>query len=433
MVAQIRGRWGELDGLDRRSESSSPLFESTDVQPLWFTSWEALTMAIRDIGPLLGADEGLTHQIVDTFATVADSDYSWTEKIWTSMAMTDGTLQVDLGLGKYHNRGVIDGFGGVSRGREQWTVRGSRELHSAPEDAAIGPIVYEVVEPLHSVCVRLEPNDVQPISFDLVLSGVTPPFFEDRNLTRNRRTNRVDTNVIRYHQGGWATGTVTVEGETYTFDGENAYGFRDHSWGVRQGVGVPAPDLIGATQAIPRGPGARRGIMKWTPSFFCRPDGSYYETAIFIASVGWNYASAYINQANGTQERVRSAEPQMQYDPHTRFLRNGEVHLVMETGKERTIDVEVLGESGFFLKTAGYGSWKDQKHGSWLGPMHLDGEYISDCWADDLLGELGQLRDTPIRVREGDAVGYGIMESIITGEWPEFGLTPESDRGVFHA
>ena len=41
---------------------------------------------------------------------------------------TDGSLQVDFGLGKYHNRGVIDGFGGISRGREQWTVRGSREL-----------------------------------------------------------------------------------------------------------------------------------------------------------------------------------------------------------------------------------------------------------------------------------------------------------------
>ena len=120
-----------------------------------------------------------------------------------------------MGLGKYHNRGVIDGFGGVSRGREQWTVRGSRELESAPELTAIGPIVYEIVDPLGTVRVRLEPNDVQPISFDLVLQGVTPPFFEERNLVRNAQTNRIDVNVIRYHQGGWATGTITVDGEHY--------------------------------------------------------------------------------------------------------------------------------------------------------------------------------------------------------------------------
>jgi hypothetical protein len=95
-------------------------------------------MSIRDIGPLQGADEGLNHQIVDTFATIAHSDYAWTEKIWVSIAKADGSIQANLGLGKYPNRGVIDGFGGVSRGREQWTVRGSRELRSAPEESAIG-------------------------------------------------------------------------------------------------------------------------------------------------------------------------------------------------------------------------------------------------------------------------------------------------------
>ena len=108
-------------------------------------------MAIDDIGPLRGADESLTHQIVDTFAVVSESDYAWTEKIWTSIASIDGSVQVDFGLGKYHNRGIIDGFGGVSRGREQWTVRGSRELRSAPEDVSIGPLSYEVVEPLRQI------------------------------------------------------------------------------------------------------------------------------------------------------------------------------------------------------------------------------------------------------------------------------------------
>jgi hypothetical protein len=137
---------------------------------------------------------------------MAQSELAWTEKIWASIARTDGTLQLDFGLGKYQNRGIIDGFGGVSRGREQWTVRASRELHSAPEATAVGPVRMEVVEPLRQMRFVLEPNDVQPISFDVVLSGVTPPYFEERNLVRNRRTGRVDVDVIRYHQGGWATG-----------------------------------------------------------------------------------------------------------------------------------------------------------------------------------------------------------------------------------
>jgi hypothetical protein len=389
-------------------------------------------MAIRDIGRLHMADESLNHQIVDTFATVSESDYAWTEKLWVSIASGDGSVQADFGLGKYHNRGVMDGFGGISRGREQWTVRGSRELRSAPEETAIGPIVYEVVEPLRKIRVRLEPNDVQPISFDLVLSAVTPPFFEERNLVRSRRTNRVDVNVVRYHQGGWATGTITVEGETHEFRDEQAFGFRDHSWGVRQGVGVAPGDLIGSMRVTERRQPVARGIMKWTPSFYRRLDGSYYEAAIFTTGGAWNHTSAYVNESDGTQALVKSAEPRMHYDPHTRFVRGGEMHLVMESGEERVIEVEALGSSGFFLKTAGYGSWQGHIHGSWMGPHHLDGEHIADCWDDEHLALLGQLRDTPVRVREGDAVGYGIMESMISGVWPELGLTAESDRAVSH-
>ena len=33
------------------------------------------------IGPLLAADEQFNHQIVETFATVAQSDLAWTEKV----------------------------------------------------------------------------------------------------------------------------------------------------------------------------------------------------------------------------------------------------------------------------------------------------------------------------------------------------------------
>jgi hypothetical protein len=383
-------------------------------------------VAIKDIGPLLGADEGLNHQIVDTFATLSQTDMAWTEKIWASIARTDGSLQVDFGLGKYQNRGIIDGFGGVSRGREQWTVRASRELAGAPEFTGVGPVQMEVVEPLKQMRFVLEPNDVQPISFDIVLSSVTPPFFEERNLVRNRRTGRVDVDVIRYHQGGWASGTVTVDGQTHEVNAQEWFGFRDHSWGVRQAIGEPLTDLIPS----PPLPAGVRGGMKWSPSFFQRPDGTYYETAIFVVEGAWEYSSAYLNEADGRQVAVRSVKPRIAYDTRTRFVTGGELLLTMDSGEERTIEVEVLGDSGFFLKTGGYGSFKGHKHGSWKDKLHVDGEYIADCWDDENLPVLGQFRDTPIRVRDDDAVGYGIMESLIGGVWPELGLTEESDHKV---
>ena len=118
-------------------------------------------------------------------------------------------------------------------------------------------------------------------------------------------------------------------------------------------------------------PPARRELLREPPS-------SSPERA-------WNYTSAYVNDADGSQARVRTVEPRMAYDPRTRFVRKGELLLTMESGEERVIEVEALGESGFFLRTAGYGDWAGALHGAWRGKLHVDGEYIADCWDDEHL------------------------------------------------
>ena len=67
-------------------------------------------MLSTNYGDLVPEDELLTHQIVDTFATVGQSDPLWTEKIWTIAHARDNSLQLVLGVGKYTNRGVFDGM-----------------------------------------------------------------------------------------------------------------------------------------------------------------------------------------------------------------------------------------------------------------------------------------------------------------------------------
>lgn len=66
------------------------------------------------IGPLTAADEGFHHQVAETFATVATTDPSWTEKVCAMAAARDGSLQLGFGLGKYTNRNVMDCYAGVS-------------------------------------------------------------------------------------------------------------------------------------------------------------------------------------------------------------------------------------------------------------------------------------------------------------------------------
>lgn len=387
-------------------------------------------MAINGIGPLLAADEGLNHQIVDTFGTVREADRSWTEKIWASLTRKDGSLQVDFGLGKYHNRGIIDGFGGISRGHEQWTVRGSRELRTKPEATAVGPVVYEVVEPLKVVRLRLDKNDVLEVSFDLTFTAALPPYFEDRNAFRDA-IGRIASDVIRYHQVGDVSGWVSIGGERHELVPEDWFGVRDHSWGLRGDViGAPPTDTIPGTSV---GVSEGRGFMHWTPWILTRPDGTRYEIQqLIMESSGMRFIdTAYLNFADGRQQRIRNVHPEISYDPSTRFLIGGKVHLQLDSGERRVVEVEAVGDSGFFLRTSGYGSWKGHRHGSWQGKLHVDGEYIADCREPQILRNLGQLRDRPVRVRDGDAEGYGIFESIITGVWPELALDADSDYGGY--
>ncbi len=103
-----------------------------------------------------------------------------------------------------------DAYAALSRGKEQWTVRASRSWAPKPTRTAIGPIEYEVLEPMRRVRFRLESNEVQPIAFDGIFESVLPPLPEDR--THLRAGYRVSSDLVRHHQTGVVDPTVGGEG-----------------------------------------------------------------------------------------------------------------------------------------------------------------------------------------------------------------------------
>ena len=390
-------------------------------------------MAIPGIGQLTQADEGFHHQIVDTFATVVESDRSWTEKAWASLVSRDGSIQVDFGVGQYHNRNVIDAFGGISRGCEQWTVRASRALNAAP-GTSVGPLAYSVLEPLQVTRYRLADNESCDIAFDLTFTGVLPPFFEDRNSYRDL-AGRVSANVVRYHQAGDVHGWIRIGAEQMDVGRDDWFGFRDHSWGVRGegAVGAPPTDIAPNPIEVLSGDSELPCYMHWSPWSLCRTDGTRYGIQFLATEIaGFRMIdSAYVNHPDGNQQRVRRITPDLSYHPQTRFLQGGQVHFELGTGETLTVEVTALDDTGFFLRPGGYGGWRGHRHGVWCGELHVDGEHIPDCHAAEVLPTLGQFRDKPVRLRTGDAEGYGIFETIVTGVWPDLGLDANSNYGGY--
>ncbi len=385
---------------------------------------------MEDIGRLTALDEGLNHQIVDTFATAGTSDLGWTEKIWSSVIRKDGGLSLAFGLGRYHNRGVIDGWGSVSKGAQQVTVRANRELVDDPSVTSVGPLTYEIIEPLHKVRYKLERNDVQPIAYDITFTGEMPAFFEDRHKQREPDGFRVGSDVVRYHQIGRPSGWIEIEGERIEVVPEEWTQYRDHSWGTRLDVGVHVPDVRPNSNFGDAKFGEGEFYLIWSPFMLTEPNGEKYAYHIYYMAKQGRvfYSSGYRNTPDGRQEKISRVRPELRYDDKTRRLLGGKLHFDMQQGETRTIEVEVCGPCGVHLGPGLYLGFDGKKHGSWKGKDHLEleGEKFENTLDLATLRRIRQVRDNPIRVREGAATGYGVMETIIHGAHPGIGLTAEN-------
>lgn len=137
-----------------------------------------------------------------------------------------------MGLGVYKNMNVIDGFAAMVLPDRQLNVRTSRQLQPDLDMMSIGPLAYEVVEPFKALRLTLAPGE-HPLAFDLMWRGAFTPFLEDATLSRVN--GRITTQVSRYDQTGSVEGWIEADGEHINVT--DWWGGRDHSWGVRGGVG----------------------------------------------------------------------------------------------------------------------------------------------------------------------------------------------------
>ena len=384
-----------------------------------------MTNPLGQLGP---ADERFDHQIPDTFATVGTSDPSWTEKVCAMAAKRDGSLQLGFGMGKYPNRNVLDGYAGLSRGVEQLTVRGSRRLFPSPDDTGVGPIHYEVMEPMRKVRFRLEANDCQPLAFDWVYEAALPPATEERTHQRAPLGYRVSADLVRYHQIGTASGWVELDGVRYEMDPDEWVSTRDHSWGVRYDVGTPPTD-VDPFDPIPE----MEFQMIWCPSLMTDPDGTRWGLFMHVVDLdGFGHQQrtvmGAVEHADGTAVRMADIRPDLRFDPSNRRLLGGVVAVTLEDGTERRFQLDVPTSTGFHLGAGLYFGWQGHHHGEWRGELVVDGERIADCSTPDITRQLHQIRDTVVQVRDLDtgAQGLGNCQPIIAGGFPALGLTKET-------
>jgi hypothetical protein len=357
-------------------------------------------------------DELTCHQTVASFDGPQTTDRAWTEKLWCNIHDTKGGLVLATGLGVYPNRNVMDGYGCVNiDNRTQHNVRLSRELRPAIDDLTVGPLSYEVIEPFRKIRIAMAENR-HGLSYEVEFLGRMKPGEEEPQY--GRRRGRVYVHTCRYAQLGRARGWVKAGGKRYEIDEENFYAQRDHSWGIRMGVGAPEQGV----QETDTAPFIGMMINWLTLQFRDRGMTLYL-----------------IEKADGTVERitgsvvgrledasepvpVTAVEHDFQYHPTCPRMKSGKMWITCRDGSKYELEMREL--ATMYLRGGGYLGCKGVTHGLWMGPSWDDGETwnVGDAAGAD---EVHGLNDTVVEVRCGGEKGYGISENLILPPFPRYG------------
>lgn len=362
---------------------------------------------------LSAADEYFTHQTSLPHAMVSTSDPSWRERYWVSFQDTEAKDTVlTLGLGKYPNQDVLEGFCCLSRQGVQRNLRLSRTLLPDPS-MAVGPLRCEIVEPLRTLRFVLDDNE-SDVAFDLTFQATMEPALEDRFFQVSRA--RVTYDAIRYVQHGRAAGVVsTPEGEIEVSP-DRWWAERDHSWGTR-----PLPRAEGQP------PGTR---PEWKFLLFAPiqlPDFAFHVYLQESAPGTPVHLSASLMGPIGSERefpRVAAVEHDLRFDPEAAAptLLGGDLTLVLADGER--LDFQVQAHPGrAHLRGGGYEGWNGWRQGQWRGDLTTE----SDTWN---LSDTSQFyryakagSDHFVEVTHRGQTGYGIVEYMVL---PGFGRYDEA-------
>jgi hypothetical protein len=265
-------------------------------------------------------------------------------------------------LGVYQNMNVVDGGVVAISGGRQHNVRASRQLRPAYETVC-GPLKIEVLEALRRIRLTVSPN-ASTVKGELEWVATSAAQEERHHFAR--RTGRVIEDYSRYDQIGEMTGWIELEGAR--LDVNSWWSCRDHSWGVRERVGVPEPH----TGHIAPAQGALFAFLFYSTDAnsghvqLTRRDGSDHITAEIIdAETG---VSALGERMSVTVSFVDDRRPR-------RFDRAA-FDVTTQAGDTVTIEAEAHGPA-VAMPGLGYGGYADGLGlGVYRGLSHLE----HDVW-----------------------------------------------------
>ncbi len=377
--------------------------------------------------PLSALDETLMHQAPTTMDQTMYSDHRFFDRMVVG-CHHDGEAALIMGFAAYKNMNTMEGFAVMQKGDKQYNLRLSRALRpELAHDLNLGPLSVETLEPLQKLRLRLGADKDRPTSFDLIWDGLYPAHEEGHHL--NRRDGRVYQDYMRFDQVGVVNGWMEIEGEKIQV--KDWYTFRDHSWGVRPGVGGYEPVTGDGEEAFAGGVNKTPGSLFIWLAFWAEGVGGQFQAMEDGEGVQHmvNGHFAFPAETGKPNLRVVDLEHDISFIPGTRVYDKVSLLVTTDDGQKWEIEAEAMGRSWVFKGTGYDSGYDDEKSlGFYRGKdLSIETDVYDISHAEDAGLPDGRIirpvhREQPARLTVNGKPGYGHFPVINRGEIKRYGL-----------
>lgn len=287
-------------------------------------------------------------------------------------------------------------------------LRTSRAPRPCSQELEVGPLRIDIHRPLQEVEITLSDND-GGIAFQLKFEAVGPPFLEEPY--RLRKHGHLIPDLIRYTQVCRATGFAVRDGERVEI--ERWHAIRDHSWGVRSGMG---PKTSHGGVERDESEVDRRRFRVWVP-FEIEGHSGFFNTHEAQDGSTLDFEGR-LDFSDGSHVKLVALRHRLEHAPGTKNVVGGSFELLDANGVWRSYTVEAAGTPADVQGLGYYGGWRDGGSAGvyrGVGPVVEVDRYPSAA----ALGKTGLL-SRPEAKRLGPT------------EFPCFMTGPDGARGMAH-
>ena len=303
---------------------------------------------------LTKADDYPVHQAAEPIA-FAGTDRNFYDRYFFNGYSPDGKVFFAVALGVYPALNVMDGAFCVVVDGVQHNLRASRIMNMERMDTRVGPLSVSVIEPLHSLRVRVDGNE-HGISADIVFQARAAAIEEPRFTYRIGPRTVMD--YTRLTQNGSYSGWIDVKGKRFEID-ETFWGTRDRSWGVRP---VGNSDSQGVAPARPP-----QFYWLWAPMNFDDRITLYHNNADADGKP-WNTAAVMAQTGSSGVAHMASCGSDITYKSGTRHAKAATIRLSESEGVDYTIDLKP--QWNFYMSGLGY-THPEWGHGKLHGELRV--------------------------------------------------------------